>query len=226
MESAVSPHGVHHQAWVRHKVHLASRHDLPLWLWGSYKVQCRATVILLWAWSLVRTLLSSLRPMTTTTTCKRPCILSLSHSGSAKNTSFHGSMSRISKTATPPSIAESASARCVASGIPDRPMRQAGKPTWRARTASPAATPRCLPRSASSYSSRHSAASPCFQSPFYASTRMSSWTTLSKVASPCARLAAFVSKSSLSRWQTDTSRHRLEQSYDGSPSCTASWSHY
>jgi len=201
------------------------RHDLPLWCWGSYKVQCQATVILLWTWSLLKTLMSSLCPMSTTATCRRPCILSPSQSRSAKNTSFHGSMSRISRTATPLSIAESASAQCVASGIPDRPMRQAGKRTWRARTASPTVTSHCLPRPTSSYSSRHSAASPCFRSPFYASTKMPSWITSSKVASPYVQLAVFISKSSLFRWQTDTSRHRLEQSYGGSPSCTASWSH-
>jgi len=55
--------------------------------------------------------------------------MSPSQSGSAKNTSFRGIMSMIGRTATPPSIAESASARCVTSGTSDRPMRQAGKPT-------------------------------------------------------------------------------------------------
>ncbi len=155
-------------------------------------------VIPLWAWSLSRTLLSSLRPMTTTATCRRPCILSSSQSGSAKNTSFRGSMLRISKTATPPSIAESANARCVASGTPNRPMHRAGKPTWRARTTSPVATPHRPPRPIRSCSSWRSTASPCFRSPFYASTQMMSWTTSSKVASSCVRLAVFVSRSSLS----------------------------
>ncbi len=60
---------------------------------------------------------------------KQPCILLPSQSATAKNTSFHGGMSRIRKTATPPSVAEKVSAQCVASGIPDRPMRWAGKPT-------------------------------------------------------------------------------------------------
>jgi len=157
-------------------------------------------MILLWAWSSPRTLLSLLCPMTATTTCRRPCILSPSQNGSAKNTSFCGSMWRIGRTATPPSIAESASAWCVASGPPDRPMRRAGKLTWRTRMTSPTATlcrPPCLARS---YSSWRSATSSCFRSPFCASTRMSSWITSLKVASPYARLVPFVSRSSLSCW--------------------------
>ncbi len=180
---------------------------------------------MLWAWSSPRTLLSSLRPMTATVPCKRLCILSPSQSGSAKNTSFCGSMSRIGRTATPPSIAESTSARCVASVTPDQPMHRAGKPTWRLRMASPAATPRLPPHLVTSCSNRRSAASPCFRSPFCASTRMPSWTTLSKVASPCVQLAAFVSRSSLFRWWMDTSCRRLKRSYGGSSSCTASWNH-
>jgi len=163
--------------------------------------------------------------MTTTTTWRWPCILSPSKSGSAKNTSFRGSMSRIGRTTTPPSIAENTSARCVASGTSDRPMRRVGKPTWRAGMASHATTPRRPPRPTTSCSSQRLVVSPCFQSPFCASMKMLSWTTLSKVASPYARLATFVSKSSLSHWQTDTSCRQFERSYGGSSSYTASWSH-
>ncbi len=179
-------------------------------------------MILLWAWSSSRMLLSSLRPTTTMATYRWPCILSPSQSGSAKNTSFRGSMSRIGRMATMPNIAKSASARCVASGTSDWPMRRAGKPTRRARTTSPVVTLCRPPHLARSCSSRRSTASPCFWSPFCANTRMLSWTTSSKVASPCVQLAAFVSRSLLFRWRTDMNRRRLEQSYGGSSSCKTS----
>ncbi len=182
-------------------------------------------MILLWAWSSPKTLLSSLHPTTPTTTFRRSCILSPNQSGTAKNTSFRGSMSRIGRMVIPPSIAKCVSAWCVASGTPGRAMRQAGKPTWRARTTSPAMTPLHPPCPTTSCSSRLLAASPCFRNLFCANTWMSSWTTSSKVASPCAWLAMFVSRSSLSRWRTDTNRHRIKRSYGGSSNYTASWSH-